>query len=182
MFWFDIPNTLFRQLLTLVCASLKKFDIRFLPTPTAAKDADFPRAVAAVRVSSAQQSHDSGGRWLNRTQIWLRRGSIYTCTWCLVKSSPWLRAVIGSVGGRDSEAHLLRTQVTLVHCHQQHLDSESCCTVTCWGVVSFHASPPPDGQQVPRRPLDTVCMRRAKCPPAAWQAVQSSASATSTDT
>lgn len=50
-----------------------------------------------------------------------------------------------------------------------HLDGESCYAVTCWGVVSFHASPPPDEQQVPRRPLDTVCMRRAKCPPAAGQ-------------
>lgn len=62
-----------------------------------------------------------------------------------------------------------------------HLDTECCCTVTCWGVVSFHASPPPDGQQVPHRPLDSVCMRRAKCPPAAWQAAQGPVSATSTN-
>jgi len=161
MFWLDLLNTLFRQLLACanaqVCIGTRWHQLVLKTVSHLLHELD-PYNSHTTAASLTQPSSDIAQ-------------CIYLCTWCLLHI-PSDYDLCSDQWDRDWEEDTSPLWPSVL------LASASCRTVTCRGAVSFHASPPPDGQQVPRGPLDGVCMRCAKCPPAAWQAAQGPASET----
>ena len=170
-FWLDIPNP-FWQLLTwcaLVCRN-SKFYTGFANTNWCCGHRVAYSCWVCVSGLDQHNSHTiaesltkPSGHTLHMCLMFAAQPPLWF--WCYLRGTDLRGSFVGDTWPLSSA----------------RLDSESCCSVTCRGVVSFRASPPTDRQQVSRRPLDSVCVRRAKCPPAAWQRARGSASETSPD-